>query len=82
MFWSISVGIICGAGLHLAAIVLSVFVTIALLILDFVPEKGNDALVINSSQTDSMKEICEIIKIYKNVKIKSVISPSMGWMLH
>lgn len=73
LFWSISVGIICGAGLYLAAIVLSMFVTIALLILDFVPEKkGMMLLVINSSQTDSMKEICEIIKKYtKNVKVKS-----------
>lgn len=73
LFWSISAGIICGAGLYLAAIILSVFVTIALLILEFIPEKkGTMLLVVNSNQTESMKEIYEIVNKYaKNIKIKS-----------
>lgn len=73
LFWSISAGIICGAGLYLSAVAVSIFVTVALLILDFIPEKkGKMLLVINSNQTDCMKEVCMIVEKYaKSIKIKS-----------
>lgn len=73
LFWSISVGIICGAGLYLAAVVLSVFVTLAILVLDFVPEKkGKMLLVVNNSNVDAMPEIQKVVDKYaKKVKVKS-----------
>ena len=40
LFWSISVGIICGAGLAQVAVILSVVLTLGILILDQMPEIG------------------------------------------
>ena len=37
LFWSISVGIICGAGLAQVAVILSVIITVGVLILDHLP---------------------------------------------
>ena len=37
LFWSISVGIICGARLYVIAVILSVFVTIVIFVLDKMP---------------------------------------------
>lgn len=73
LFWSISIGIICGAGLHSVAVLLSVMVTIALVILEIVPEqKGAALLVVNCTDLDCMKTVCNIIKKYtKKCKIKS-----------
>lgn len=51
MFWSISIGIICGAGLYEVALVTSVAVTVFILVLDMIPvSKAPMMLVINSSQ--------------------------------
>ena len=38
MFWSISIGIICGAGLYEVALVTSVAVTVFILVLDMIPD--------------------------------------------
>lgn len=38
LFWSIGTGIICGAGLYKVAIILAVCVTIAIVVLKFIPE--------------------------------------------
>ncbi len=60
MFWSISVGIICGAGLVEVAIILSLAATVVIIILDRIPViKTPMILVVNSSyddETDTMIE--------------------------
>ena len=51
LFWSISIGIICGAGLYEVALVTSVAVTVCILVLDLLPvAKAPMMLVVNSSQ--------------------------------
>ena len=45
LFWSISVGLICGAQLYLIAIVLCLVVTILILILDLVPNRFDGYLL-------------------------------------
>ena len=73
LFWSISVGIICGAGLAQVAVILSVVVTLGILILDRMPvAKAPMILVVNASDLDAEAAIAETVKKYtKFFSIKS-----------
>ena len=73
LFWSISIGIICGAGLYEVALVTSVAVTVFILVLDMIPvSKAPMMLVINSSQMDGEQQILDIVGKYsKSYKVKS-----------
>ena len=73
LFWSITVGIICGVGLAKIAVLLSLFLTIGILLLDRLPvAKAPHILVINTSDLNSEEKILEIIKEYaKNERVKS-----------
>ena len=63
LFWSISIGIICGAGLYEIGLLLSLVVTILLLILDIVPIKKHSLLlIINSKNIEIEKELTPILK--------------------
>lgn len=65
LFWSISVGIICGAGLYGMALVLSLCVTIVVLLLDFFPTVHAPLLLVLSAQgTDAEKAVIEIVGKY------------------
>ena len=49
LFWSISIGIICGAGIYEIAIILSIVLTIVLLSFDYIPTRnGSLLLVVNA----------------------------------
>ena len=73
LFWSISIGIICGAGLYEVALVTSVAVTVCILVLDLLPvAKVPMMLVVNSSQMEGEKDILDTVNKYaKHYKIKS-----------
>ena len=81
LFWSISVGIICGAGLAQVAVILSVVVTLGILILDRMPvAKAPMILVVNSSDLDSEDAVCQIVKKYTkffSVKSRNMTSGSL-----
>ncbi len=73
LFWSISLGIICGAGLYEVALITSVAVTVCILILDLLPvAKAPMMLVVNRSAVDGEEAILEVVKKYtKAYKVKS-----------
>lgn len=73
LFWSISIGIICGAGLYEVAVIMSVLVTIGLLGLELIPvSKAPKILVINCSDKTKEDEIIQLVKQYsKPYKVKS-----------
>lgn len=73
LFWSISVGIICGAGLAQVAVILSVVVTIGLVVLEKMPvAKTPMILVVNANDIDIEDKIIDVVKRYtKHYKIKS-----------
>ncbi len=73
LFWSISVGIICGAGLAQIAVILSIIVTVGIIVLDRFPvAKAPMILVINSNSLDKEDEILSVLSKYtKNYKVKS-----------
>lgn len=61
LFWAISVGIICGAGLAQVAVILSIVVTLAILILNRFPiAKAPMLLVVNATTADAEDEVLKI----------------------
>lgn len=68
LFWSVSVGIISGAGLYELAIFLSLAVTVAVLALDFIPmAKAPLILVVNCDDIDCEDKIMQTIAGYTKV---------------
>jgi uncharacterized membrane protein YhiD involved in acid resistance len=73
LFWSISIGIICGAGLYEIALVTSVALTVFILVLDMLPVvKAPMMLVVNSSVMEGENAVLEVVKKYtRSYKVKS-----------
>lgn len=72
LFWSISVGIICGAGLVEIAIVLSIVATIVIFVLDRIPVlKSPVILVVNAAVSSDAEILAEIKKNTKSFEEKS-----------
>ena len=74
LFWSISVGIICGAGLFEVALITSVAVTVCILALDLLPvAKAPMMLVVNSTKMDGEEEILGVVKKWQLFQEYSVL---------
>ena len=73
LFWSISIGIICGAGLYEISLVTSVGVTVFILVLDMLPVgKAPMMLVVNSSEMNGEKAVLDVVGKYaRYYKVKS-----------
>lgn len=62
LFWSISIGIICGAGFTMIAVIASIVLTIAILLLSLMPESQKAlVLVVNASLYDKETEILAVV---------------------
>jgi uncharacterized membrane protein YhiD involved in acid resistance len=73
LFWSISIGIICGAGLFEIAIATSLFLTAIILFLDKIPmAKTSMMLVVDSDNIEAEDDIMEVVRKYSpHVRVKS-----------
>ncbi len=73
LFWSISIGIVCGARLYTIAVIASVVVTVLVFLLDLVPTaKAPFLLVLNSSDKNIEKALNEVLRRYaKTTRVKS-----------
>lgn len=73
LYWSIGVGIICGAGLYEVAIIVSIMITAALLLLELLPVTAAPMiLVVNCTECDlEAKVVREVKKHCKHFKVKS-----------
>lgn len=73
LFWSISVGIICGAGFAAIAIIASIVVTIVILIFARIPTCDSEKiLLVNADDYEAEDKIMEILEEYsKDYQIKS-----------
>lgn len=66
LFWTISVGIICGAGLLEVAVEASILITIVMLLLHFVPNvKPALLLLVNGTDSKIQAELEQVLKFYK-----------------
>ncbi len=76
LFWSIAIGIICGAGLPGIAIVTSVVITVGVFVLDMIPvAKVPILLVVNAENKDAYDPIIEAVQ--KNTKAYYVKSKTI-----
>lgn len=65
LFWSISMGIISGAGMLGLSIVAAVMITVLLFFLYYLPEQRQSrVLVVNASSNEIVKDILAIVKKY------------------
>lgn len=73
LFWAISIGIICGAGLFEIAIIVSIIVSMAVLLLELIPcAKAPMLLVINAANCVEEEQLDQIIKGHtKYCKLKT-----------
>lgn len=73
LFWSVHTGIVCGTGLYEVALLTSLFVTVFLLILDFVPMgQAPFLLVVNFTDAQEEVQLLEIVKSHaKHHKVRS-----------
>ena len=73
LFWSISVGIICGAGVAQIAVILSVAMTVGLLVLNQLPvAKAPMILVVNATSAEAEDAVCQAVSRYaKHFSVKS-----------
>ena len=73
LYWSISIGIICGAGLSIIAFVLSLMISVVVILLQKYPTKKiSMILVVNSINLDNDEEILKVIEEYcKSYRLKT-----------
>lgn len=73
LFWSISVGIICGAGLFEVALLTCLVVTVLVLVLENLPaSRAPMMLVVNLSDTESENQVLDVVKKFSRFyKVKS-----------
>ena len=73
LFWAISIGIICGAGLYEIALLASLLVTVGIIGLDLIPtSKAPMMLVVNAVELDAEKAVLKAAKSEgKVIKVKS-----------
>lgn len=73
LFWSISIGIICGAGLAQIAVAMSLLLTVGIFILNRLPiGRAPTMMVVNANNADLESEIIEAVQKYcKYYEVKS-----------
>ena len=73
LFWSIGIGIICGAGLYELAVITSIIATVGIVLFEIVPVSSNSVLlVINTGTNASFDAIIGTLKkSVRSYKIKS-----------
>ncbi len=65
LFWSISIGIICGAGFAMIAVIASLFVTGLILLIERLPiAKAPRILLVNATDPDTEADILSVVEKY------------------
>lgn len=81
LFWSISIGIICGAGLYEIAVLVCVVATFGIMVFQFLPvKKAEFLLVINATSKELFKQIMDVVgknAMAFTVRAKNISKDSM-----
>lgn len=85
LFWSISTGIICGAGLFEVAAIMAALVTIVMLVLALLPvRKESMLLIVNGEDCDVEEKLKEVLSKYAGsyrVKSRSLTLSGMDMII-
>lgn len=73
LFWSISIGIICGANMYAIAVIASLVITIGLFLLELTPVgKAASLLVVSAKSAEAEKEVLAAVSEFSRVcRVKS-----------
>jgi uncharacterized membrane protein YhiD involved in acid resistance len=73
LFWSISIGIICGANMYMIAVLASLVITIGLFLLELTPVgKAASLLVVSADKPETEKEVLAAVAQFSRVsRVKS-----------
>jgi len=81
LFWSISIGIICGASLFELAIYVSLIATFGIILFQFIPvKKSTSLLVLNADDKNAFDSILQTLQTHTNgfhIKAKNTNSSSI-----
>ena len=81
LFWALGVGIICGSGHAVYAVCLSVILTIAVLVLDWIPvAKASMLLVVNATDIQAETDIMSVVRQhckYAQVKARNTTTTTL-----
>lgn len=65
LFWAIAIGIICGASIHVVAVIMSAVITVGLLIMELLPvAKAPVLLIVGASDCNVLPQIEETVRKY------------------
>lgn len=82
LFWSISIGIICGAGFVMIAVIASIILTIVIVVFSMLPETRNSMiLVVNTKSYKNDNEIMKIVNeecTYMKMRARNVSKEGMN----
>ena len=85
LFWSISMGIIAGAGLFQLAVVLSLFVAVLMLFLDLIPTFRPPCLLVVSGESGTKeKDLLSCVRKYAvcvRVRSRNITKNGIDWVL-
>lgn len=85
LYWSISIGIICGAGLSVIAVIVTLLMSAVVLLMQNYPlKKQSMILVVNSSDPESDRQILETVRRYSsccNVKSRNYTANSLNMIV-
>ena len=85
LFWSISVGIICGAALYEIAILASLIITVVMLVLHFIPDvRPALLLIVNLENVDAESALKEVLKkqtTFHKIKSRNVTSTGLDMIV-
>ena len=82
LFWSISVGIICGAGLYEVALLTCLVVTVLVLVLENLPaSRAPMMLVVNLSDAGQESQVLDVTKKFSRFyKVRSRNVSAEAWI--
>lgn len=82
LFWAISVGIICGAGFAMIAVIASLGMTVVIVLFNMLPSaKGNLVLVVNADSYEQEENIMKTVEkhcAYAKVRARNVSKTSLN----
>lgn len=82
LFWSISVGIICGAGFAMIAVIASLTITMVIVLFSAAPaSKETNVLVVNAVSHTAEPDVMEIVKAhctYSKISARNVTKGSLN----
>lgn len=85
LYWAISIGIICGAGLTAIAVILTLIMSLVVVLMQKYPmKKQSMLLVVNSTNIDSAGQIVKTVKEYSpscTVKSKNLTPTSLNMIM-